>query len=242
MTMPHPYRFSLPAGAASSAPECPHVCVRCGTRDLLARLSHRSLLLGAVAVVFLMLNVVSAVVTLSTMRLTNKMLLAASTLGPPARSAPPAKSASPPRPSPPEPAQQRTVTPLEAYVPTSWQFDAPHTPERGIVEIAPGERIVDQAIVDDLLEQMAERMGSTRIVPERQDGTVVGIRVYGIRRGSALGMLGVENDDMLETLNGWDLGSPEKALEAYARLRGAREIVLGLTRKGARRFLRYHIR
>ena len=64
-------------------------------------------------------------------------------------------------------------------------------------------------------------MRQARIVPEQENGKVVGIRLFGVRPDTLLGMLGMENGDRLQNINGFDMTSPEKALEAYARLRTA---------------------
>ena len=55
-------------------------------------------------------------------------------------------------------------------------------------------------------------MREARIVPEQENGKVVGIRMFGIRPDTLLGMLGMENGDRLQTINGFDMASPEKAL------------------------------
>jgi hypothetical protein len=39
--------------------------------------------------------------------------------------------------------------------------------------------------------------------------------LFGIRPDTLLGTLGLENGDRLQTINGFDMASPEKALEAY---------------------------
>ena len=66
-----------------------------------------------------------------------------------------------------------------------------------------------------------------------RDVCVVGVKISGIKSGSVLAMLGIENGDRLETLNGFEMSNPEKMLEAYARLRsGADKLQIHLTRNG----------
>jgi general secretion pathway protein C len=84
-----------------------------------------------------------------------------------------------------------------------------------------------------VLENQAELMRSARIVPEQgADGKTVGIRLFGLRPDTLLGTLGLENGDRLETINGFNLASPEEALNAYARLRTANKLAVKLTRRG----------
>ena len=58
--------------------------------------------------------------------------------------------------------------------------------------------------------------------------------MFGIRPETLLGTLGMENGDRLQTINGFDMASPEKALEAYARRRTADKLTISLNRQGRR--------
>ncbi|HMR77941.1 MAG TPA: type II secretion system protein GspC [Polyangiaceae bacterium] len=101
-----------------------------------------------------------------------------------------------------------------------------------IQKISETEFNVDRSVVDKILENQAELMRSARIVPEQQAGKVVGIRMFGIRPDTLLGTLGFQNGDRLETINGFNMASPEKALEAYARLRTASNLNVKVNRRG----------
>jgi general secretion pathway protein C len=101
-----------------------------------------------------------------------------------------------------------------------------------IQRVSPTEFNVDRSVVDKILENQADLMRSARVVPEQQDGKVVGVRLFGIRPDTLLGTLGLENGDRLETINGFAMASPEKALEAYARLRTAEKLTVSVNRRG----------
>jgi general secretion pathway protein C len=102
-----------------------------------------------------------------------------------------------------------------------------------IQKVSDTEFHVDRAVVDNILENQAQLMRTARIVPEQKDGKVVGIRLFGIRPDTLLGKLGLQNGDRLEAINGFEMASPEKALEAYARLRTADSLAVKVTRRGA---------
>jgi general secretion pathway protein C len=97
-------------------------------------------------------------------------------------------------------------------------------------------------VVDKILENQAELMKSARIVPETKDGKVLGIRMFGIRPDTLLGTLGLQNGDRLEAINGFNMGSPEKALEAYARLRTAQNLDVNVNRRGVPVAIAFHIK
>lgn len=95
--------------------------------------------------------------------------------------------------------------------------------------------------VDSTLENQATLMRAARIVPEVRDGKTVGIRMFGVRAGSQLARLGFENGDTLISINGFDVTVPEKALEAYARLRSTDRLTVLIERRGLLTRLDYFI-
>jgi general secretion pathway protein C len=110
-----------------------------------------------------------------------------------------------------------------------------------IQKVSETEFNVDRSVIDNVLENQATLMRSARIVPEQKDGKTVGIRLFGIRQDTLLGTLGMQNGDRLEKINGYDMASPEKALEAYARLRTAPGLTVQLTRRGKPLTIEYKI-
>lgn len=102
----------------------------------------------------------------------------------------------------------------------------------GIKKLSGTEYEVARSAVDKILENQADLMKEARIVPETVDGKVVGVKLFGIRPGKILSSIGLQNGDRLDSINGFDIGSPEKALEAYARLRTADKIQVKVNRGG----------
>jgi membrane-associated protease RseP (regulator of RpoE activity) len=73
---------------------------------------------------------------------------------------------------------------------------------------------------------------SARVVPEMRDGFLVGVRLYSVAADGPLARLGLRNGDVLQSVDGIRLESPERALDAYARLHSARRPVLVIEREG----------
>lgn len=111
-----------------------------------------------------------------------------------------------------------------------------------IQKVSDSEFHVDRAVVEKILSDQTELMKSARVVPDTQDGKVVGVRLFGIRPDTLLGVLGLQNGDRLETINGFDMASPEKALEAYMRLRTADGLKVQVNRRGAPMNIDYKIK
>lgn len=101
-----------------------------------------------------------------------------------------------------------------------------------IHKVSETEFNVERSVVDTILENQAELMRSARIVPEKEGDKIVGIRLFGIRPESLLGTLGIENGDRLQSINGFEMSDPQKALEAYARLRSAERLTVTVNRRG----------
>lgn len=113
---------------------------------------------------------------------------------------------------------------------------------KGIQAISATEFNVDRSVVDRILEDQAELMRQARIIPVQENGRVVGVRMVGVRPDSLLGVLGMQNNDRLQTINGFEVANPEKALEAYARLRTADKLTISVNRAGKNMNLDYNIR
>jgi general secretion pathway protein C len=143
----------------------------------------------------------------------------------------------------PPPAAAPVVTPAPAALPAAGGAP-PMDPSiaKGIVRVSANEFNVDRGVVDKILENQAELMKQARIVPEQENGKMVGIRLYGVRPDTLLGVLGMENGDRLQTINGFDMTSPEKALEAYARLRTADHLTIQVNRRGSNMNIDYNIK
>ena len=78
----------------------------------------------------------------------------------------------------------------------------------------------------------ATKTFSKPVVSALETDKIVGIRLFGIRPDSLLGTLGLENGDRLQSINGFEMSDPQKALEAYARLRSAERLTVAVNRRG----------
>ena len=138
------------------------------------------------------------------------------------------------------PEQQKTVAPkigTQDRRPSRAELDrsgglSKEEMDSGIEKVSDTKFIIQRNLVDKILANQASLMRTARVIPHEEDGRVVGVKLYGIRRSSLLGRLGLQNGDMLRTINGFDMTSPDSALEAYARLRNSNNISVSLSRRG----------
>jgi len=113
--------------------------------------------------------------------------------------------------------------------------------EEGIEKITETKYTIQRSLVDKALANQGSLMKAARVIPHEENGRVVGVKLYGIRRNSLLGRLGVRNGDMLRTINGFDMTSPDTALEAYSRLRTADKLTLAVKRQNNEITIEYNI-
>lgn len=100
--------------------------------------------------------------------------------------------------------------------------------------------LIDRRLIDVVLEEQASLMRSVRVVPSFVDGKTYP-RLLGVRPDSLLGLLGFRDGDCLESINGFDLTTPDRALEAYAHLRTSDSLEATVRRRGQTVTLRYRV-
>ena len=80
------------------------------------------------------------------------------------------------------------------------------------------------------------------MTPAWKDGELSGFKLDRITPESLLGRLGFENGDQIEAINGIAMTSPETALQAYTKLRSARELRVRVMRGGRPTQIDYLVR
>jgi general secretion pathway protein C len=108
-----------------------------------------------------------------------------------------------------------------------------------IQRVSDTEFHVDRALLD---RDITEFVQSARIIPEQREGEVVGVRLFGIRRNTLLGSLGLRNGDRLESINGTPITAPEQATQMLAQFRSAASLQVAVARRGEPVQIDYHIK
>jgi general secretion pathway protein C len=114
--------------------------------------------------------------------------------------------------------------------------------DSGIKKIDESNYEIDKSLVEKvLLNPMAVAKGA-RVVPSMKNGKPDGFKLYAIRPSSAFAKLGLANGDTLQSINGFELTSADKALEVYTKLREATSLEVEVTRRGKPVTLKYSIK
>jgi general secretion pathway protein C len=101
--------------------------------------------------------------------------------------------------------------------------------------------VIAREEVDKQLSNLNVLATQARIVPHFEGGQGAGFKLFAIRPGSIYSMIGIQNGDVIKQINGEMINSPDKALEAYARLKSANNITIDVVRNGQKKTLTYNI-
>lgn len=112
----------------------------------------------------------------------------------------------------------------------------------GIRATSDNEYEVPRAEIDKTLNNLNDVAMQARIVPAFKDGQAVGFKLFSIRPDSIYSKIGVQNGDVIRRINGFDLNSPEKALEVYSKMKDASRIEIEIERNGAPIRKSYNVR
>ncbi|HEY5947466.1 MAG TPA: type II secretion system protein GspC [Kofleriaceae bacterium] len=114
--------------------------------------------------------------------------------------------------------------------------------DNGIKKIDDNNYEIDKALVDKVLANPMGVAKGARVVPAVKNGKPDGFKLYAIRPSSVYAKLGLTNGDTLQSINGFELTSADKALEVYTKLREATSLEVEVTRRGKPMTLKYSIR
>ena len=91
---------------------------------------------------------------------------------------------------------------------------------------------VPRSEVDKALANLNDLAMQARIVPAFKDGQAEGFKLFSIRPDSLYSKIGIVNGDVIKRINGFEMNSPEKALEVYTKLKDANRIDIEVDRNG----------
>ena len=114
--------------------------------------------------------------------------------------------------------------------------------DAGIKKVDDTTYVIAKSLVDAVLANPMAIAKGARVVPAVKNGKPDGFKLYAIRPSSVYAKLGLTNGDLLQSINGFELTSADKALEVYTKLREATQLEVEITRRGKPQTLKYSIR
>jgi general secretion pathway protein C len=90
---------------------------------------------------------------------------------------------------------------------------------KSVRKVGPNSFEIDSSDLENALNNLSQLSTQARVVPAFEDGKPIGFKFFSIRPNSAFSRIGFENGDIITKINGYDLNSPDKAIELYQKLR-----------------------
>lgn len=101
-----------------------------------------------------------------------------------------------------------------------------------VKEIAPNSWAIPASEMERARENMSTLMKQARLEPHVVEGQTDGFMIRMIRPGTLLAQLGLKLGDIITSVNGVTLDSPEKGLQIFQQLREAKRLTVSLIREG----------
>jgi len=120
---------------------------------------------------------------------------------------------------------------IGVYVPSGDEGGAAGVGE-GVKKLADNRYEIKRSVIESTLSNLNNIATQARIVPSFKNGVSNGFKLFSIQPGSLYSSIGVENGDVIQKINGYEINSPDKALEVYQKLRESRHITLEIERNG----------
>jgi hypothetical protein len=103
---------------------------------------------------------------------------------------------------------------------------------RGVRKLGEGRYEIERGAIELALRNLGSLSGMVRVAPDVREGKPSGFRLVAISADGPFAKLGLRRDDVLVSVNGLDIRTPDSALDAHAKLKSASRLALGLLREG----------
>jgi len=111
---------------------------------------------------------------------------------------------------------------------------APAATDQGadVQKVDENNYVISRDELDKQLSNLNSIATQARIVPSFKNGVANGFKLFSIRPGSIYSKIGIQNGDVIRKINGYEINSPDKALEVYAKLKESSKVEIELERGG----------
>lgn len=113
--------------------------------------------------------------------------------------------------------------------------------DQGITRASDTSFVVQRSLMERALGQDEALFRSARLIPNEENGAIAGMKVYGIRRSSVLGRLGLQNGDVLQNVNGAPMTSVDELMQAYSALGRNGNFAVSVMRRGQPMTIQYQV-
>jgi len=112
---------------------------------------------------------------------------------------------------------------------------------QGIEKVNETNYNLSRSMLNKVLDNAGKLIGIAAVSPKMEGGRSIGMEIRGVRPNTLLTKLGIQNGDILESVNDQSLTSPDAALGAYSTLRTADKFTLSIRRGGRAMMINYRM-
>ena len=102
----------------------------------------------------------------------------------------------------------------------------------GVRKLTDNRYEIDKQVIEGALNNLNTLATQARLVPSFKNGVANGFKLFQIQPGSLYSAIGIENGDVITKINGYEVNSPDKALEVYQKLRESAHVTIELEHAG----------
>lgn len=114
--------------------------------------------------------------------------------------------------------------------------------QTGVTSTGPNSYSVDRNLIREVAsDQKSLKENAPRIVPYYEGGAAKGFRLQGLKSGGMFSAIGIRNGDVVMSVNGSPIDSPQKALDIYQSMMTQSSVNLTVLRRGKEEQLTYSI-
>lgn len=119
---------------------------------------------------------------------------------------------------------------------------APSTYDSWVKRTAANEYQIDKSMLMNELNDLTKLGMQARVVPNYKGGKYEGFKLIGVRPNSLYRAIGIRSGDVVKSVNGAELNSPNKAIKLFEELKNEAKITVDVERGGRSMQLLYQVK
>jgi general secretion pathway protein C len=112
---------------------------------------------------------------------------------------------------------------------------------KGVKKVGDFDYTIDRQMLDEQLADLTQLGMQARVIPNYRKGKYEGFKLVGVRPGSLYRAIGIRSGDIIRSINGSAINSPNKAMELFTQLKMSSTIKMEVERRGKIETFNYNI-
>ena len=113
--------------------------------------------------------------------------------------------------------------------------------ENNIQKVGQGNYVIPESQFKSATQNMGELLTQARVVPNIAGNRINGYRIFAITPGSLYANIGLQDGDVIHSVNGIQITTPESALQLFQQLQNEKRFTVNIDRNGQSMTLNYTV-